>query len=308
MSADSKTVATEKKCGVIEQKRDKVFLDGVEVYESNLDLNYVVIWNTQFFPTYFDPFYKPILDDSKRSLLFTSKYSFYDGAIPHIIDSQRGNTKVTSEGGEGYSGTGVNSFYDGKPRYDLEDDTDIVGRTVNDVKTGGVVSLEEFPLNAGDKSTMHTERKIVAISVGRNSPIDIYTDCFIGSIEGAYRLSKSYAASEGFTIVGGPIYGFVILRTAPDSRFYMSFERADNGNLVGQVIRTRLMPFLEKARAGETEACLSDGTPVYVSYYDPMGSGKAISKAEFDGYLAIKAAGVRAFTPLPDVLTGLLGF
>lgn len=154
---------------------------------------------------------------------------------------------------------------------------------------------------------MEKERKIVVISPS-DPVLGQYLDYFIGSVEGDYVAPYAYTTPGGITIINKPIYGRVILRSAPDSRFYLSYERDDNGTLVGEFVRTRLIPFREKIIAGEMEGCLSDGTPVYISYYDPGGSGRQITRQEYEAYLAQRRFAVAHVAGIPDVLAGLLGY
>lgn len=281
------------KCKTISRRGNETLLDGKVVYTGD------PYGEIQYYPQYIDPFYNPILDKKTNEYVdaFAQEDNFDDftHAITRAGDplyTIRGRLQTIFESSEEIKISFVSS--DSNYSYNMYNGS--MERNVGNNST----SLTE------NKSVKETHRKIVAI------PIDIdhtpYLDMFIGSIEGIYTLSKSYTVQEGYTIVTAPIYGFAILRTAPDSRFYMSFERADNGNFVGQMVRSRLMPRARNATEGESEACLPDGTPVYISYYDPAGSGKRITKQEFDTYMATRAAGVSAYTPLPDVLSGLLGF
>lgn len=152
-----------------------------------------------------------------------------------------------------------------------------------------------------------SERKAVALTKF-DPQLGSMLDYFVGSIEGNYTLVSPYDTSEGFTIINKPIYGRAIFRTAPDSAFYLSYERNVDGVLVGEMVRSRLMPYREAKESSEIEGCLSDGTPVYLSYYDPGGSGKSITREEYDNYARQRREIIQGQTGLPNVLTGLLGF
>lgn len=113
-----------------------------------------------------------------------------------------------------------------------------------------------------------------------------------------------------FLIINKPITGFVHMRTV-DNRFYLKYERTSEGALIGEMVRTQLIPYHEQPTSLEVAGCIEDGgqsVPVYFSYYDPAGSGKQITRKEYEQYLKERAYIVQENTGFPRELTQLLDF
>lgn len=299
------------RCKSIDNKDGKVYLDGELVY--NFDVE------TDYYPSYYDPFYKSVLENKQ----FTPLFEFNHASEGITVMGNRGSYVVGLIWIHDYSDPELRKITISDIKYGTDDMTpsytiDYEKNKLERSETIGVNRqtdeldyenkiIVDYDAKLTSLPPIQTERKIVVMGKGDPVLAD-YLDNFIGSIEGAYRAPHAYATEFGFTIINKPLYGRVLVRTAPDSRFYLSFERNDEGVLVGEFVRTRLIPHHEGIRKGEILGCLADGTPVYISYYDPMGSGKLITRLQYEDYLRQRRDIVAQQAGFPTVLADLLGF
>lgn len=317
--ADRKVV-----CSVIDKVKsadgsEETSLDGKLVYKTAPPAGFVRI---TYYPAFIDPFYAPILNTDRKNADLIISDDVRSGLSPrHHLARERLTTTINiRDMSFSIFLTPLNTVQDEEnmelPYYAIHDNKlHELSENKNFMMDGKpynnrVISDYKAPMGA---LKQEKERKIVVI--GQADPVlDSLTNYFIGSLEGpesGYIAPYAYDTQRGFTIIGAPLYGHVLLRTAPDSRFYLSYYRNNNGALVGEVIRSRLIPGYEQKQANEMEGCIVDNgvpTPVYFSYYDLLGSGQQLTIAQYKEFLAQKAAIVQEQTNLPKELVGLLGF
>lgn len=161
-------------------------------------------------------------------------------------------------------------------------------------------STEERVIVTGEIEGNYNNHKTLTV-------LSFYLNNFIGILRGNYLLHHSFNTSHGFTIVALPMCGSVQVYTT-DGLFHISYHRNDDGVLVGEMARARFTPFMRNKAREEIEDHLEDGTPVYLSYYDPMGSGERISREEYQHYMTQRAGIIQEKTGFPKELSNLLGF
>lgn len=253
---------------IIDDKKQPLIIDNKRL--SPLINDYSLNFTTRkahFFPSYYDPLFGD-LGPSKEKIITLHPYCSKN------MDFSVGNITIAQT----FSGQSI--ICEGNHvKYEINKDI------LYQVERG-----KRAPLLSYDTCTDHfasTER-IPTLFAQADPHLGHLLDYFIGTVEGKYVIPCAYTTKEGWTIVNKPIGGKVLIRTCPDTRFYLSYERSAKGVLVGKCIRSRLIPMWEHRMHGETEEYIQDAGyqhPVYVSYYDPGGSGRCITKEEYEYYM-----------------------
>lgn len=295
----------------------------VEVYSYGGNDDAVI--TVSYYPRYFDPIYAPLAVDGQGKPEDLSKIDLENDYAPAILYIKKNGvmTQVSAQfarsiGTEsGGSLTNIDMYINDPINEYRIFSNSIEGyhRNIDDNKYSSEVGIELLSYKDAPETHTEQERKIVIFAdpaTESKDPLHRYLNQFFGTVEGFYVAPYACTVLRGLTIITRPIYGFVRLRTFPDSRFYLQYERNDKGIVVGEVIRTRFIPFMETATRGEIEGCFEDQdgnlVPVCYSYYDPAGSGKRITREEYQAYLRQRKNLINELTALPTVLTNLLGF
>lgn len=287
-----------------------VFLDDVEIYAySYRDRGDSIIT----YPIVSSPLFQPFV-------VQTGNISYRDYFEARIrVSCDRG----TLELGEGipfidnkYATNTLALSYDRKTEYHTYNDKLLIGdrkgKTLSDYKV--VLNYEDLSI----PPLISKESRVVVLLEPEpySSALRHYLNTFIAILSGDYIIPHPYEVKSptggSFTIINEPIYGQVRLHGV-DGRFYLQYTRNKEGALVGEVIRTRLIPCYEDPEEEEIEGCLvldqleSDSlVPVYFSYYHPDGSGKQITREE---YIKLRSKIIyESVSTLPKELTDLLGF
>lgn len=153
-----------------------------------------------------------------------------------------------------------------------------------------------------DKHAIFTGTSRSTVFIGRDPSLlpnlhnDIYT------ISGDFSI-KYYYNTGDIIIALSPVCGNVTLHST-DGRFICSFYREDD-KIMGPLVRTRLIPFMEEAQEGEEEGYTQGGLPIFISYYSPTGE-RLSSSAQYKDIIRQRGEIIQRYTGLPRDVLGLV--